>query len=304
MTIFHEVYSVYYLAVEQMIALALDGQLNQSRAWELCSRLAFKESFDLIWESITREDWHVIPTKGELPYTKVPSRPLTLLEKRWLKAILLDPRMKLFDIDMGALAEVEPLFSPEDWHVANSYSDGDSYDSPTYITTFRTVLKATKEKSWLEIHMTNQAGNLSHVFVQPQEIEYSVRDDKFRILCAPQSEVDTVNIGRILSCVICDELPSIRHRRKKEDAIREIVLAVSDKRNGLERVMTHFSAYDKSLMHQADGSYQLTIRYHPDEESDLLLQVLSFGSVIRVLSPASFIQQISDRIQNQLKWKL
>ena len=106
MTVFHEVYSAYYLAVEQMIALALDGQLNQSRAWELCSRLAFKESFDLIWTAIRREDWHVIPANGDLPYSKAPDRPLTLLEKRWLKAVLLDPRMKLFNIEMNGLTGV------------------------------------------------------------------------------------------------------------------------------------------------------------------------------------------------------
>ena len=108
-------------------------------------------------------------------------------------------------------------------------------------------------------------------------------------------------MGRIICCTVCAEQPPLKRRRKKKETVSELVLAVSDKRNGLERVMTHFSAYDKSLLHQTDGSYRLTVRYHPDEESDLLLQVMSFGAIVRVLSPESFARQITSRIQAQLK---
>lgn len=297
--VFHEVYSAYYLAVERMISLALAGKLNQKSAWNICNQYAFKESFELIWTAISQETWHVIPIKGNLPYDRPPTRPLTILEKRWLRAILEDPRIKLFNIDIEGLDDVEPLFTPIDWHIADRYSDGDPYDSLEYATAFRIVLRAIKQGDWLDIDMENQSGKASHVYILPQTIEYSIRDDKFRILCSPQSEVDTVNIGRIKNCTICNEQPTIKNRRKKKDSFHELILSVSDNRNGLERVMTHFSAFDKSLQRQPDGSYQLTLKYHPDEESDLVLQVLSFGTVVHVLSPEKIITAIKGRLQSQ-----
>lgn len=298
--IFHEIYSAYYLAVEQMIALALENKLSKSSAWDICNRLAFRESFELIWTALSDEEWRVLPFNSKLPYRKNPDRPLSLLEKRWLKAIMADPRIRLFNCYAKGLDDVDPLFTPDDWYTANTYSDGDPYDSPEYASVFRTVLQAVKEQKWLSVDMINQYGKASHVYVLPQTIEYAKRDDKFRVLCSAQSEADTINIGRIICCSICSENPVVKRRRKKEEEVYELVLAITDTRNGLERVMTHFSTYDKSLRRQADDSYQLTLRYHPDEESDLLLQVLSFGPIIHVLAPERFKNQLLERLRLQL----
>lgn len=77
--------------------------------------------------------------------------PLTLLEKRWMKAILLDPRMGLFDPDLTGLEDVEPLFRPEWLVYFDRYTDGDDYSNPEYIRHFHTVLEALREKKQLEI---------------------------------------------------------------------------------------------------------------------------------------------------------
>lgn len=49
-----------------------------------------------------------------------PAMPLTILEKRWLKAIAEDPRVKLFDIEFPALDDVPPLFTHEDYKIYDS----------------------------------------------------------------------------------------------------------------------------------------------------------------------------------------
>ena len=298
--IFHEVYSSYYSTVEQMISLALENKLDKKSAWDICNKEAFKESFELIWTSITTEDWRVLPLEGKVPYHHTPNRPLTLLEKRWLKSILSDSRIKLFNITVDGLDNIEPLFTSEDWYIADTYSDGDPYDSPEYVKNFQTIIQAIQDHNWLYINMTNQAGKAAHVYIQPQNIEYSMRDDKFRVLCTAESAVDTINIGRIIKCTLCTNIPTIKKRRKKANHLAELVLTVSDTRNGLERAMTHFSTYDKSLEKQADGSYRLVLHYHPDEQSDLLLQVMSFGPVVQIDEPNSFANQIKERLTAQL----
>ena len=65
--------------------------------------------------------------------------PLTILQKRWLKAMSLDPRIKLFDADFSFLDDVEPLFTPADYTVFDKYNDGDDFESKDYIKNFRMI---------------------------------------------------------------------------------------------------------------------------------------------------------------------
>ena len=55
------------------------------------------------------------------PLKNKPTMPLTLTQKQWLKAISLDPRIKLFDVVISGLDDVEPLFTPEDYYIYDKY---------------------------------------------------------------------------------------------------------------------------------------------------------------------------------------
>ena len=69
-------------------------------------------------------------------------RALTALEKRWMKAVLADPRIQLFSPDETGLEDVEPLFTPDKIVYYDRYTDGDPYGDPSYIAHFRTILQA------------------------------------------------------------------------------------------------------------------------------------------------------------------
>ncbi len=94
---------------------------------------------------------------------KHPDMPLTILEKIWLKTILLDKRVKLLlepvpanaeqaatavsNADFAAacpreLADTEPLFFSEDIVYFDRYADGDDYDDPAYIANIRLIRQA------------------------------------------------------------------------------------------------------------------------------------------------------------------
>lgn len=90
---------------------------------EIINENAFKESFMMLEEALER--W---PIKN----IDVSTYPLTLLQKRWLKAISLDPRMQLFSYSWSFLDDVEPLFTPDDIYIYDQYSDGDSYTDLQY----------------------------------------------------------------------------------------------------------------------------------------------------------------------------
>lgn len=56
-----------------------------------------------------RQVWPLIRADYSTPLENPPTMPLTTLQKRWLKAILSDPRIQLFDPPMEGLEDVEPL---------------------------------------------------------------------------------------------------------------------------------------------------------------------------------------------------
>ena len=76
--------------------------------------------------------------------------PLTTLQKQWLKAISLDPRVKLFGAKFPDLDEIEPLFTPEDYYVYDKYSDGDDYENENTLWNTYNILQENLIKGGLE----------------------------------------------------------------------------------------------------------------------------------------------------------
>ena len=132
-TLFHEVYSAYFSAVSEILARAVNGSLTSDMLKQICDEKAFSESFLKIIPALTEEKWQLLYPDMSTQLTKAPSQPLTALQKRWLKAISLDPRMKLFDFDCSFLDGVQPLFVPDDIVYFDKYTDGDPFDDPHYI---------------------------------------------------------------------------------------------------------------------------------------------------------------------------
>ena len=78
-----------------------------------------------------------------------------------------------------------------------------------------------------------------------------------------------------------------------------LVLELIDERNALERVMLHFSHLEKETVRLENRRYRLTLRYDREDQTELLIRVLSFGPMLRVVAPDSFIEQIKYRLQKQ-----
>lgn len=97
--LFHEIYSLYYKTVACLIRSSFDN----STMHQIINENAFKESFMMIEEAIQTKRWPLETIDH------VSSYPLTLLQKRWLKSILLDPRIQLFSYSWSFLDDIEPV---------------------------------------------------------------------------------------------------------------------------------------------------------------------------------------------------
>ena len=62
----------------------------------IASQKAFGESLLNIEPALRGQKWQLLLPDGSTPIRHAPSMPLTTLQKRWLKAVSLDPRVRLF----------------------------------------------------------------------------------------------------------------------------------------------------------------------------------------------------------------
>ena len=294
--LFHEIYSSYYRAAALILEKAVSGNLNGKEMNAIVRDYAFGESMLTIPDGMTGEKWRLLHRDFTTPLEKAPALPLTLLEKRWMKAVLLDPRIQLFGPDLTGLEDVDPLFEPDEIVYYDRYSDGDDYRSPEYVRHFRTVLQALRENRNLRIRFGSGPRTHSGRVVTPSYLEYSEKDDRFRLVAADRERRWTINLARITECEFAQNGESMP---LKEAVTDRIVFELEDRRNALERVLLHFSHLEKETRKLDDGRYRITLRYDRDDETEMVIRILSFGPLIRVVEPESFIALLRERIKRQ-----
>jgi hypothetical protein len=84
----------------------------------------------------------------------------------------------------------------------------------------------------------------------------------------------------------------------------ELTFELTDERNALERVMLHFSDCRKETRRLGGSKYLVTLWYMPQDVTEILIRVLSFGPMLRVTEPDSFIALLRERIEKQEKLRL
>ena len=297
--VFNEVYSAYYRAVSKMLKYAVKKELNKELMYKIIKEVAFEESSLSIVPAIEKEEWQLLTRELKTPIVNNPEPCLTGIEKAWLKTILSDPKAALFYNKKEELKE-EGLFSLNDIVFFDRYTDRDDYTSEEYIGIFKTALRALKERRKLRIHFVSGKGRAMKGLYIPLKIEYSDKEDKFRLLCVLNGKVYTVNFARIVKCSLSKEKFS-ENIKVSEIPLRTLVFDVIDKRKTLERAMMKFSHYKKEIEKTGEDSYKVVLKYDKDEETDVVIQLMSFGSYISVISPPKIKKEISRRLKRQIE---
>lgn len=293
--LFHEIYGSYFRVVSAVLAEAVRGELTTERLDALVREKAFAESVLTIPAALQGGEWPLLSGAERTPLRHAPSMPLTTLQKRWLKALLSDPRIHLFAPSPAGLEDVEPLFTPDMFVYFDRYADGDLFESPAYIAHFRTVLTALREKRKLRITFEGRHQKIHRWVCVPFRLEFSPKDDKFRLLTCGGF---TLNLARITGCELLEQYSAKAFHEPKANP-QTLVLTLSDERNALERAMLHFSHLEKETARLSNRQYQITLHYDREDETELLIRVLSFGPMLRVTAPDHFISQIRQRLQSQ-----
>lgn len=319
--LFDKIYGCYYQAVRKILEEASRSPVTRERMEEICRETAFGESHLTIVPKLINGRWSCLSSSDDgklfssaLSCTDL-SFPLTRLQKAWLKALLSDRRIRLFfpeselDLLEDALKDTEPLFDLQDFYYFDQYRDGDPYEDKQYISSFRAVLTALIENRVLLLSYGGKTGEPSVMEAAPCRIQYSPKDDKFRLLAVKRTKRGFTipyifNISRILDCRPSPEkLPESFHPEKwifSRAGAEPVRIEIDGRRNSLERCMLHFANYEKHTeFDEARGVYLCSIFYDPQDETELLIELLSFGPVIRVLGPETMLSQIRERVARQ-----
>ena len=90
----------------------------------------------------------------------------------------------------------------------------------------------------------------------PMHLEFSEKDDHFRLIAADSSRRWTINLGRLTSCELAPGTEaSLREAEKPE----RLVFELTDRRNALERVLLHFSHLEKETERLDADRYRVTL---------------------------------------------
>lgn len=297
--IFSEIYGAYYNAVTDILRTAVSEAVTDDELRRIIGEHAFGESIMTIEPKLRDGRWKLLRPDGTTPLKHVPEMPLTTVQKRWLKAISMDPRIRLFQDEVFDYPDVEPLFTPDMIRIFDKYGDGDDFTDENYIRIFRKLRDAIKEGYPVCIEMNSGRDKRITMIMQPAYLEYSEKDDKFRVYGTAKNFKGVINLGRIKKCTRYEkDLGSIKLREIKKDEQR-VVFELRDERNALERVMLHFAHFKKEAVKLDEKHYRVSLFYEKDDETELVIRILSFGPMIKVVEPDSFVNLIKRRLMRQ-----
>ncbi|MDE6749560.1 MAG: WYL domain-containing protein [Lachnospiraceae bacterium] len=317
MELFSEIYSCYYQVLRHLLS-SQDALTIQDIRLQICGE-GFEESLISIIPKLEDGTWNLFEKDGKLYRSRLSSSfitPVSDLEKSYLKALLSDPRMGLFlgQEQLEALDKmlvfVAPLWRPEQFYYFDRFADSDSYEDENYRNCFRTLLQAQKQNRYVDIDYTSPNGRRVHHHYVPARLEYSVKNDKFRILALKHVHRDKylleiLNVSRIQSVQLMEktlsssvDIDEMIQRSYYKEPLR---LRIVNKRNALERAMLHFANYEKNTTKIDEDTYECLIYYNQNMETELLIEVMSFGPMLTVLENERFLNDLKARLQRQMK---
>ena len=332
--IFHEIYSIYYDAVTRVLQAAAAEKIFRKKQFsDVSVQLKLPgdvdklllAGFGIVPDDDNMRAFEFFEPDGTPRITRCPESPLTIPEKRWLKTILCDPRIQLFDISNQGLEDVEPYYLPRDFVVFDREGDGDPWTDEGYIKRFRTILSAMQNEQSLCISWLSRESLVCSAVCRPDRFEYSELDDRMRLWANTDDKQIKVTLARVLTCEISDmplglEFPPeltrplpVAGARELEQEKREnifdngdecperLMIEITNDKNTLERSLFHFSHFQKQeIISLGDNRYRLVMSIDFDDREELVNRVISFGPYLHIVEPQWLIAKVRERLEKQM----
>ena len=315
MQLYSEIYNCYYNIINNL--LNRSTPFTDEELSSVVSEKGFDETMLYLIPKLDSGEWNFFEKDNNLYISKLNNKPepiLSSLQKRWLKSVISDPRISLFlndevlDSVRDALSGIEPLYNESDFYVYDRFTDGDDYTDINYRQNFRTILSAIKTRQYLNISFNTHKNNRQHYQYLPCKLEYSIKNDRFRLLALESRNrsrfcMHIINLNRISMITETNQFaktsPDINDYIRREYNDEPVTLLISNERNTLERAMLQFANYKKNTLRIDDNTYKCEIYYNKSNETELLIEILSFGPTIKVIGNDHFVKILKQRLTRQ-----
>lgn len=241
--------------------------------------------------------------------------PLTKIENQWLNNILEHPFAHCF-LTVEEIEYLKEKFTDiglfninDDIVLTNQAEDVKKfYKKRHYADNLRMIIKAIREKNRVNIcGITQRGSSKNYINFAPSYIEYSKKDDRFRIrgVCN-KKRIDTINLERIVSVSFTNETFNQRKIAKtvsKDDKNKEkhLVLFFNDVDNVPGKILSEFSCFKKECSRWGNGKFTMVLYYNNNDYKEIIIRLLGYGSLITVFEDTgSVLSELKERLESQL----
>lgn len=309
MKLFSEINCAYFNVTEKILRRKT---VTISDIREIIGRNGFSETMLFLEPELIGKNSIGLLTEQNGIYTSILKNelhiPLTEVQKRWLCAVLNDKKSSLF-LDQEQKAELyellgaEPLFDGGFIRFFDRFTDGDDFEDESYIRNFRNILRSIHENRLVRISFqTRKGARVTHYFL-PEKLEYSSKNDKFRVHVIRYNKTQPIERGIInLSQITSSELTDItaENRLYKTPSKKEVTVKVNNERNAVNRFMMEFAELERiSDFDDTTKECTVTMKYDAKDETEILIRILSFGPVVEVVGDDGLRKPVADRVRRQ-----
>ena len=297
--LFHEVHGAYFAAVGAILDSARNEGPTDAQMTAIIRAHAFSESALTILPALTKGEWPLLDARRLSILKHSVQWPVSLLQKRWLKALLLDPRIALFEPDARGLENIEPLFLPEDIVYLDRYGFGDPYGDSSYRQRFHLIRSSLQEKRMLHVCYEDGRGGSYEMDCRPVALEYASTSDRFRLRAVADGRPISANLGWISDAQLGGCFSNTVALPSEWETVA-IEVELEDERNSLERFLLAFSHLRKRTECIDAHRYRVKVWCDREDESEMLYRLLAYGPTLRVVAPARIVQTIRELLLRQM----
>lgn len=260
--------------------------------------------------------------------------PITKIEVRWLLSVLDDPLARVFlsPEQINAARErlacapfkveklqIDTINYFDRYNVEGRISKGKKHIAQKGrvnekdLFHIRALYRAIVNEQKVHIVYRNWEGKKRHAICGPVRIEYSRRDDIFRVWYVHEQnaelKIGIINIPRIVRVEeLVDERFDLKEQRKILDKLYDETMTsiqiefYQGIKNLPDRILTEFSLWKKKCVYDPlSYKFTMTLYYSAVDEKEILIRLLSYGPYIRVIASEDnyILSEIQDRIKKQ-----
>lgn len=312
--LFHKLYSKYYSLAYSILRESSSKAITLKRIREIVSKEGFLESpTSFIPSMVSQKDdgYGLLKETSTDTYhsilKKMPSAYLTQFEKEWLASLINDTKIKLFlnEEDLfyikKHLSAVMPLYDTNTFGAVQQSKEHTPYEDFFYINRFKQLMYALEENRFIQMNEGPES------FI-PYKLEYSLKKDAFTLLAITYQKAEMTSFVRIpLTSIHSINVLDAHPMQNKLPAFAEnfkvktpVTFWLSNKRSGFDRVFMYLSNYERTTtFDETTNTCTVQLYYYPFDEDNLIETLISFGPIIKVLSPLPVVLKMKERIDKQ-----